>query len=199
MVRALTTRPISCSNPLTLTLPSLTTLSPPCLLLCRYNGYTIVTKPPAEVPVDAVLVGDAASEAAHGLQSDNSLVGTSRQLLYRDAVNSGYISYTLKVHASKRSYLKVLYDGDVSSDEQLSRVFDVQLLRPDGSYRTVATQSLDREVPSGWYAVLYPLPTAMTQGQSTVTVRFQAKGFNGKEGAVGPLYDQVSTLVHAEV
>ena len=163
-----------------------------------YNGYVIVTRPPAEVVVDAVDVGDSASEAAHGVRSDNSTVGSSRNLTFRDAQYDGFIAYTLKVQPLKQCFLRVLYDGDVTSDDQLSRVFDVQLLRPDGSYRTIATQSLDREAPSDWYSVLYPLPPALTQGSSTVTVRFQAKGFNGKAGAAGPLYDQVSTLVHAD-
>ena len=163
-----------------------------------YNGYTIITQPPAEVALDAVQVGDAVSEAAHGLQSDNSSVGYSRSLTYRDAQYDGFISYTLKVDSSKQCYLRVLYDGDMTSDANLSRVFDIQILLPDGSYRTFATQSLDTEAPSAWYTVLYPLPAALTYDRSTLTFRFQAKGFNGKAGAVGPVYDQVSTLTLAD-
>ena len=129
-----------------------------------------------------------------------STVGSSRHLAYRDAQYDGFIAYSLQVDPTRRCYLRVLYDGDVSSDQQLSSVFDLQLLRPEGSYGTFAThaQSQDRETPNDWYKVLYPLPVTSTQGQSSVTIRFQANGFNGEQGAIGRLYDQFSTFAYAE-
>ena len=163
-----------------------------------YNGYTIVTQTPAEVQLDAVQIGDATSEAAHAFASDNSSTGSSRNLTYRDAQNDGFVAYTLRVDAIKQCYLRVLYDGDVTSDDQQARVFDLQILQADGSYRTFATQSLDREAPAAWHPVLYPLPLAQTYGNEKLTFRWQAKGFSGKAGAVGPLYDQVSTLAYAD-
>ena len=163
-----------------------------------YNGYTLITQPPKEVVIDAGEVGDAASEAAHGLQCAQSGTGQSRNLQWRDAVDGGYVQYVLKVDGTQRCYLRVLYDGDATSDGEHSRVFDLQALRPDGSYVAFATQSLDVEVPGGFHSVLYPLPLEVTQGHSAVTIRFQSKGFNGLPGAMGPLYDQLSARVMAD-
>ena len=163
-----------------------------------YNGYTLVTRTPAEVRLDEVDVGDAVSEAAHGLTSDSSTTGVSDNLRWRNATDNGYVAYRLAVHPSKAMYMVLLFDGDEAGDEYSERVFDVQVLRPDGSWQTMATQSLDREVPNGWYRVVYPIPPPLTLAVSSITVRLQGKGFNGKSSVVGPLYDQITTHYRAE-
>ena len=162
-----------------------------------YNGYTLVTKPPAAVQLDAVDIADAASEAAHGLQSANSATGSYAGVQWRDASDNGFISYTLQVSSSKQTMLACLYDGSDGDDDR-PRLFDLQVLRADGSYLTFATQSLDQEAPAMWYRVSYPIPLELTQGATSLTFRWQAKGFNGKAGSAGGLMDQVQTYYLAD-
>jgi hypothetical protein len=44
--------------------------------------------------------------------------------------------------------------------------------------------------------VIYPIPLKLSQGQRSLTVRFQAKGFQNKPGVVGGLFDQVQTHIY---
>ena len=164
-----------------------------------YNGYTIVTRPPAITPLDAVTIADPASESAHSLQSLHSSTGTFSSLAWRDAMSNGYVSYTMQVSGTKQTYLRCMYDGDDVGGGGFWRLHDVQLLKADATWATVATQSLDREAPGGWYVVVYPLPMALTAGHSSVTIRFQAKGFNGLPGTMGGLFDQVQTYTLSDV
>ena len=157
-----------------------------------YNAYTIVTQPPQELVQDQVAIADAASESAHGFQSVNSYTGSFSGLAWRDARSNGSISYTLRVHPTKQTFLKCLYWGS-DSGNGFWRLFDIVVTNSTGQPQTVATQSLDNEAPNAWYDVIYPLPPPLTSGQTSVTVTFQAKGFQNSPGWVGGLFDHVQT------
>lgn len=163
-----------------------------------YNAYTIVTEPPLEQVQDKVLIADAASETAHHLQSSNSNTGAYNGQSWRDASNNGFITYTLAVHPVQQTYLKCVYWGSEVGNDGFWRLFDIQALNPVIDHQQViATQSLDKEAPNAWYDVIYPIPLAMTTGKTSLTVTFQAKGFQNKPGCVGGLFDHIQTHCYA--
>jgi hypothetical protein len=166
----------------------------------RYNGYTVVTKPPTINSLDAVSIGVADSETAHGFIGVNSSTGTTGTYHWRDAQNNGSVAYTVAVSPSKQTYVKLMYQGDDTGTATTVRLHDVQVQKADSTWTVFATQSLDKEAPGQWYTVVYPLPMALTQGQSKVTIRLQAKGIFNKPGTMGAIYDtlQTYTLTEAE-
>jgi DUF1680 family protein len=161
-----------------------------------YNGYTLVTQPPAEIVQDSVVIGDEGSEREHFLTSTNSDVGSFNNKSWRDAIN-GFISYRLLIHAEKPNFLKCCYWGSDVGDDSFWRLFDIIAVNSttDESH-VIATQSLDREAPDQWHTVLYPIPLKLTRGQRSLNIRFQAKGFMNRPGMVGGLFDQVQTHIY---
>jgi len=113
--------------------------------------------------IDRVLVGDAASEAAHALASDRSQTGGASAPFahWRDA--TGGFSYALKVPADRPAALRCVYWGS-----DAGRTFDILV---DGV--KVATQALTGARPGEYLPVTHPLPDALTRGRAAVTVRFQ--------------------------
>ena len=125
--------------------------------------------------VDHVLVGEAASEAAHALTFDRSRSGGAQPPFthWRDA--DGFFAYTVKVLPDHPLSLRCAYWGS-----DAGRTFDILV---DG--QTVATQTLTGTRPGDYLYAAYPLPAALTRGKSTVTVRFQPRA----TGPAGGLFD----------
>ncbi len=125
--------------------------------------------------VDRVVMGDAASEAAHDLRAERSSTGagaygqhmTSR---WRDA--QGWFSYRLKLPAGQPLQLLATYWGR----ELGNRTFDVLV-----DDQIVGTTTLDSNHPAEFYDVTYPLPA----GREQVTVTFRARPGN----TAGGLFD----------
>lgn len=124
--------------------------------------------------IDRVRVGEADSEAAHGLQSDHSATGNTAAPLmhWRDA--TGSFSYTVKVPPNAPVVLRTAYWGSDSG-----RTFDISV---DGT--VIATQTLSGTKPNEYLFVTYPVPPALTTGKTSVTVRFTPK-----IGSAGGLFD----------
>jgi DUF1680 family protein len=120
--------------------------------------------------VDSVAIGDAASEQAHGLESEASATGTHCAGRWRMAAEGGFFSYRLKVHDGGPSALAVTYWGSDAGEH----IFDILV---DGA--RAATQALQRTAPNRLFAVEYPIPPDLTRGKESVTVRFQPAP-NGK-------------------
>ena len=161
-----------------------------------YNGYTLITQPPAEIIQDSVVIGDIGSEREHFLTSTNSNVGSLNNKSWRDSFN-GFVSYRLLIHAEKPNFLKCIYWGNDVGNDTFWRLFDIIVENAAADkYQVIATQSLDREAPDSWHTVIYPIPLKLSQGQRSLTVRFQAKGFQNKPGVVGGLFDQVQTHIY---
>ena len=164
-----------------------------------YNGYTLVSRPPIVHVVDSVEIGSSASEQAHDFTSSNSTTGTYGGLVWRDAQQNGYLSYRLAVSSTQPTYLRCMYDGDDTGNDDTWRLFDVQVAQADGSWLTIATQSLDQESPGQWYKVVYPIPQSLTAGMDSLLFRFQAKGMNGVRGTAGGFFDAIQTYTQSEV
>lgn len=160
----------------------------------QYNGYTMINQPQKEQITDKLIIGDDASEKAHRLLSLRAGKGMFKGKHWIDASDDGWISSQLNIAADKEMFLKCRYWGSDQGSKDFARLFDIQVLDPDShKFHAVSTQSLDKEYPDNWYNVIYPIPTFLTSGRKAITVRFQAKGFEGKMGKAGGFFDLVQT------
>jgi uncharacterized protein len=130
--------------------------------------------------IDRVQPGVEASESAHGLEAEQSHVGSGAygqhmKTRWRDA-SEGWFLYQMKVPADRPADLLCTYWGH----EVGARTFDILV---DGT--KVATHTLDGNHPAAFYDVTCPLPGELTQGKTKVTVRFQAHKGNTAGGLFG--------------
>lgn len=116
--------------------------------------------------IDRVLIGDAASEAAHTLASDRSRTGDAGAPYahWRDS-QGGWFSYRLKVPSDAPVAVRCAYFGG-----DVGRTFDILA---DG--HVIATQALTGTRPGEFISVTYPVPLDLTRGKTQITVRFEAK------------------------
>ena len=125
--------------------------------------------------VDHVRIGEADSETAHNLVADSSHTGRGGEPFthWRDA--TGSFSYTVKTLPDQPLSLQAAYWGS-----DAGRTFDILV---DG--QTVGTQTLNGEKPNAYLYVTYPIPAALTQGKTSVTVKFVPKA----DSTAGGLFD----------
>lgn len=147
----------------------------------NYNEYTIITDPIANIIMDYVSITDQNSETMHNLQSSHSGTGSYNDKNWRDASNDGWFSYRMMVDPGKPNYVRCTYWGGDAAD----RVFYIQI---DGNI--IATQVLEKNNPNQFFRLIYPIPAALSNGKSSVIVRFQAK--SGKNA--GGVYDRVEIV-----
>ncbi|HPX40573.1 MAG TPA: hypothetical protein PLF51_09050, partial [Candidatus Hydrogenedentes bacterium] len=124
--------------------------------------------------VDSVVIGDDASETAHGLAGENMGIGPHQDRVWRHAPG-GWFSYTVKVVPDAPMELLCIYWGG-----EYQRAFDV--LVDDVK---IAEQRLHNDKPGEFFEQAYPLPPELTRGQESVTVKFQAHADNTAGGVFG--------------
>jgi hypothetical protein len=126
--------------------------------------------------IDAVEIGDDASESAHALAGERTETGGGGARRWRHATAGGWFSYRLKVLPDQPAILCcTFWGGDVPP-----RKFDILV---DGVQ--VVTQDLNRNKPGEFFDVEYPVPPQLTRGKQNVTVRFQAHAGNLAGGLFG--------------
>lgn len=157
----------------------------------QYNGYTLISDPRKQQLTDKLLIGDSSSEKSHQLEALTLNRGEAGGKRWID-INNGWLSFNLKTDAVKNMYIKFRYWGSDSSDEQHVRLFDICVFDESaGKYAAISTQSLEKQAPGEWYDVLYPIPARLTNGKQQVNIRVDAKGFYGKPGKAGGLFEAV--------
>lgn len=118
---------------------------------------------------DQVSIGDPTSETAHNLVATNSNTGSYGGRSWRDANENlsvtGSFSYTLSVLSNEAMSIACTYWGSDSGN----RVFDVL-----ANGTVLATQTLTNDDPGQFFTVYYPVPAALTAGQTNITILFQA-------------------------
>jgi hypothetical protein len=114
--------------------------------------------------VDAVNPGEEQNERDHNLKGQKMNTGPFMDRHYRDAQESGWFSWDLKVLPGQAQDLVVTYWGD-----DRGRTFDLLI---DG--HPLATQRLTGSHPGAFFDETYPLNPALTQGKEKVTVKVQA-------------------------
>jgi hypothetical protein len=115
--------------------------------------------------VDKVLIGDAASEKAHGLQGERTASGLFMEKPWRHAGGGGWFSYDLAVAPEGGTVLLVAYWGSDAGNRRFAVMVDG---------KTLARQTLQHNRPGQFFDVRYEIPEALTRGRKKVTVRFQA-------------------------
>jgi len=115
--------------------------------------------------VDRIKLGEGGDERNHGVQGERTGSGDFGGRTWRHATDGGWFSYTLKVLADEPQELLVIYWGSDAG----GREFDILI---DG--RKIATQKLENNKPGQFYDHVYSLPKQVTQGKTSVTVKFQA-------------------------
>ncbi|MBO4286713.1 MAG: glycoside hydrolase family 127 protein [Kiritimatiellae bacterium] len=136
----------------------------------------------AKRAVDAVAIGDAASEKAHGFtdaksDSGTGLYGEHHEYRWRHAVSGGFFAYRLAVGDAPGGRVLV---AKYCARERGARAFDVLV---DG--KTVHTEKLvDHNKPAFVY-VETPVPAELLAGKKSVEVRFVPKPGNTAGGLFG--------------
>ncbi|RFM30137.1 beta-L-arabinofuranosidase domain-containing protein [Deminuibacter soli] len=157
-----------------------------------YNGYTLISTPRPAQLTDVVTIGDSLSLAAHNLLAMYMGKGQFNGKSWIDAGVNGWLGFTVKVDPAKEMFLQCRYWGSDAALKDAVRLFDIEVYNANtGKYTAIATQYLEKQNPDNWYDVLYPIPVKLTRGQQQVQVRFVSKGFYGKPGVTGGLYDVV--------
>ncbi|BDI32019.1 glycosyl hydrolase [Capsulimonas corticalis] len=105
------------------------------------------------------------SETDHGLAGEKTEAGNALGRKYRHATDGGYFEFHLKTDPTVDNELVVTYWGSESGN----RVFDLLV---DG--QTIASQILLDNKPNEFFDKSYAIPSALTHGKRTVTVRFAA-------------------------
>jgi hypothetical protein len=126
--------------------------------------------------IDAVSIGDAASEASHAFQSENSRTGIHQGRHWRDAADGGWFSYTLDGPAGEAAELQVTYWGSDAG----ARTFDIKV-----NGEVIATETLASPAPGEFLEKAYPLPAHLEATAEPLTVRFDAHDGNMAGGIFG--------------
>jgi hypothetical protein len=165
----------------------------------RYTLYWYLYGKDEEIEKDAFTIAlDAATtdtvrpneqqpEVDHNMQKNNSYSGyfdtVSRG--WRDARGAdGYFSYDMKVSSdAEKNYVMALYwggDGAFSADN-VSYTREFNILVDD---TVIGTQTLNNNSPNNLIYAFYEIPSELTEGKDTVTVKFQPTGANKAAGGV---------------
>lgn len=115
--------------------------------------------------VDFFQPGEMQPERDHNFQGEKTETGAHNDRKWRHATDGGWFSFTLKTLAGAPQKLYLTYWGS----DRGGRVFDILV---DG--RKIATQRLENNRPEKFYEEAYPVPTELTAGKQTITVRIQA-------------------------
>ncbi len=125
--------------------------------------------------IDAVAIGDAASEKAHDLKGKGTQSGSHQAGAWRHAGKGGFFSYRLKVGPKAGNLVAVTYWGGDAG----GRIFDILV---DG--RRIATQTLKKNKPGRLFTVEYTVPRELTEGKKTVVIRFEVSGKGTVAGGI---------------
>ena len=115
--------------------------------------------------IDSVIIGQIDSEQQHQQQGERTATGPFSGRAWRHADQGGWFSYRMKVLPDQPMTLMCTYWGSDSGE----REFDI-LVNETG----IATQRLEGKQPGEFIDVAYEIPTSLTNGQTSITVRFQA-------------------------
>ncbi len=125
--------------------------------------------------VDSVRPGEEQHERDHAVKSSKSGAGDFGDRKYRDARDSGWFSWELKVQPDQPQELWVTYWGSDGN-----RSFDVLI---DGVKLT--TQKLANNKPNEFYDEKTAIPAEMLKGKSKITVKFQSPPAGWAGGVFG--------------
>ncbi|HSY43896.1 MAG TPA: DUF6805 domain-containing protein, partial [Candidatus Acidoferrum sp.] len=120
--------------------------------------------------IDEVNIGDPVSEAAHNLVAVNSTTGNFDGLNWRDADedlsdDGGSFSYVMAVNPNAPMSAECTFWGSDTG----SRIFSIL-----ANGTIIGTETLTNDVPGEFFTVDYPISSAITSGQTNVTIELQS-------------------------
>ena len=118
--------------------------------------------------VDKVQPGEQQPESDHFMETDNSFVGNSNDVFYRDANDGHYFSYLLQTGGQTDLSLRLKYWG---VGEWKSHEFDILI---DDALVTSVNNTGKYRISEFKYET-YPIPAEMLKGKKQVRVKFVAK------------------------
>ena len=118
--------------------------------------------------VDKVQPGEQQPESDHFIETDNSFVGNSNDVFYRDANDGHYFSYLLQTGGQTDLSLRLKYWG---VGEWKSHEFDILI---DDALVTSVNNTGKYRISEFKYET-YPIPAEMLKGKKQVRVKFVAK------------------------
>jgi DUF1680 family protein len=132
--------------------------------------------------VDALRIAEMQPERDHNFTvSDKTTTGEEHGKKWRAVWDGGYMQFTMKVNPDKDNSLQFTYWG---MDNRYCK-FDILV---DGEQ--VATEDLNKFKASKFYDIVYPIPSSLTKGKQTVTIKLQAR----KNNHVGPVYGTIRMM-----
>lgn len=130
--------------------------------------------------IDRVPVSNDQYELSHHMLTEKSTSGSFEGLMYRDALETGFFQYDMKVDPEKGNELIVKYYSE-NAGRTFSIYVDNQLLE----------KVLLMPRKRGFYEMTYKIPKEYTQGKQQVTVKFAAD----VQGFAGGIFDHLRMLV----
>ena len=121
-----------------------------------------------ERTVDKVQPGEQQPESDHFMETDESFVGNSNDVFYRDANNGHYFSYLMKTDGQTNLSLRLKYWG---VGEWKSHEFDIFV---DDVLVTSVNNTGKYRISEFKYET-YPVPEEALKGKQQVRVKFVAK------------------------
>jgi len=121
-----------------------------------------------ERTVDKVQPGEQQPESDHFMETDDSFVGNSNDVFYRDASNGHYFSYLMQTGGQKDLSLRLKYWG---VGEWKSHEFDIFI---DDQLLTSVNNTGKYRISEFKYET-YDIPAELLQGKKQVRVKFVAK------------------------
>lgn len=118
-----------------------------------------------ERTVDILRIGEMQPERDHNLTGENTSTGEFNGRKWRHATDGGWFSFNLKVDPDKPNALICTYWGSDGGNRTFDLMVDGEVLR---------TQTLESNDPGRFFDVFTPIPTALTLGKATITIRIQA-------------------------
>lgn len=127
--------------------------------------------------LDSVPVSNDQYELQHEMKAQNSSTGSFGGLMYRDAAQGGYFQYVMKTDGNSENILSVkYYSGDAG------RTFTIY-----ADDKKVTDVTLEKQEEEGFYEAEYKIPTDITKGKSSITVKFAAD----RTGYAGGVFDRI--------
>lgn len=166
-----------------------------------YSGYVLLNQPPVERVTDVMHLGDAQSEAAHGLHG----VGLERaQVRNRPALRTtltffsepGEVEFEMASLPDAEMQLKLFLGGSDRlyvhqfSGHIVNPLFDLQV-RVGDEWKTFCTKSMEADYPGETVYENFVIPRKWTDGRDRLTFRLRARNFHEIPAVVGTLVDRV--------
>jgi hypothetical protein len=126
--------------------------------------------------LDEYRPGEQQSEVDHEQRGEKSSAGEWQYRKLRHAWDGGWFSFKMRVAPDEPIELVCTYWGEETGERKFDILIDDKL---------IATESLRRDRPGGFFDRTYAIPAGLTRGKQSVEIRFRAHPGNFAGGLFG--------------